>query len=340
MITLKTGYKYLGGLKTGAKSFAPLKNPLLANVSASNLSPGTQDSLEIRAVVPFLKKQDWQIKELLKKALQTKCIGHGAEASVYKIPGFDYVLRVSRYCEPDFRPKLNREMSERDKFNHYVAKIGSDVQIGEFINGENATFATDSALTFFEKQHELNRKIIDMPDSAYFDFLKRIFDAAKMDMSFDFAGRNVIVDFANKKFVPIDFEYGFPQNPRSRVFNPILCMQSGFSVKEPDLQFKFFEKIINSFCRLLKSDYDFSLQHCRLEPLICALSFNISKLPPESFAQDVKVLNWLIKNAVTAKTMNTSNPFFYPKNAVGHSIDELSAMTSEFVKKYIDLQKK
>ena len=334
MLNIENGYKYIGVIKNAIQKSLPARIPLLQGVRAPKLAPLAEDTFAAEQSVPLLERSEEQIKAIIKKTLSTKFIGHGAEAKVYKIPGFDYVLRVHKGSKPDFNSKISFDVSKKDRINHYVAKMGDNVEIAEYIDGENVCCLTHNFNKMPEKQHNINLKILEMPISAYENFLKTIFDAAKSDMAFDFAGRNIIADFSNKKFVPIDFEYGFSKNPRQQVFNPILCMQSGFSVREPDLQFKFIEKVLNGYGQLAKSGYDFTLPNCKFEPALNMMPFNLVNIPLKPFAADVQALNKYIQNVANTKAMHSQNPMFMPRKAVFESVDELSSKTAEFVKKY------
>lgn len=334
MIKLDTGYKYLGEIKNAIKNKISAGFPLLEDIYAPKIFPLEADTAELGASIPFLQRSEQQIKLSLKKAIKKECIGHGAEAKVYKIPDTDYVVRVHKGFKPDFNSPISFDMSTGDKFNHYVAKIGDSVEIGEYIKGENACCMTGYANKMSDKQHNLNLKIVEMPVSSYRDFMKTIFDAAKQNMAFDYAGRNVIVDIVEKKFIPIDFEYGFAKNPSQRIFNPVLCMHSGFSVREPDLQFVFIKKVLDAFGLLAKSNYDFTLSNCKFEPRLNLLPFNLQKIQNKQFYDDVELLNNYIQNVAASKAMNAHNSMFTPVHVVHDAVKELSEQTFQFVEKY------
>lgn len=334
MIKLDTGYKYLGEIKNAIKNKISAGFPLLEDIYAPKIFPLEADTAELGASVPFLQRSEQQIKLSLKKAIKKECIGHGAEAKVYKIPDTDYVVRVHKGFKPDFNSPISFDMSTGDKFNHYVAKIGDSVEIGEYIKGENACCMTGYANKMSDKQHNLNLKIVEMPVSSYRDFMKTIFDAAKQNMAFDSAGRNIIVDIVEKKFIPIDFEYGFTKNPSQRIFNPILSMHSGFSVRESDLQFKFLKKVLDGFGLLAKSNYDFTLSNCKFEPRLNLLPFNLQKIQNKQFYDDVELLNNYIQNVAASKAMNAHNSMFTPVHVVHDAVKQLSEQTSQFVEKY------
>ncbi len=334
MIKLDTGYKYLGEIKNAIKNKISAGFPLLEDIYAPKIFPLEADTAELGASVPFLQRSEQQIKLSLKKAIKKECIGHGAEAKVYKIPDTDYVVRVHNGFKPDFNSPISFDMSTGDKFNHYVAKIGDSVEIGEYIKGENACCMTGYANKMSDKQHNLNLKIVEMPVSSYRDFMKTIFEAAKQNMAFDSAGRNVIVDIVEKKFIPIDFEYGFAKNPSQRIFNPVLCMHSGFSVREPDLQFVFIKKVLDAFGLLAKSNYDFTLSNCKFEPRLSMLPFNLQKIQNKQFYDDVELLNNYIQNVAASKAMNAHNSMFTPVHVVHDAVKQLSEQTFQFVEKY------
>ena len=334
MIKLDTGYKYLGEIKNAIKNKISAGFPLLEDIYAPKIFPLEADTAELGASVPFLQRSEQQIKLSLKNAIKKECIGHGAEAKVYKIPDTDYVVRVHNGFKPDFNSPISFDMSTGDKFNHYVAKIGDSVEIGEYIKGENACCMTGYANKMSDKQHNLNLKIVEMPVSSYRDFMKTIFEAAKQNMAFDSAGRNVIVDIVEKKFIPIDFEYGFAKNPSQRIFNPVLCMHSGFSVREPDLQFVFIKKVLDAFGLLAKSNYDFTLSNCKFEPRLSMLPFNLQKIQNKQFYDDVELLNNYIQNVAASKAMNAHNSMFTPVHVVHDAVKQLSEQTFQFVEKY------
>lgn len=337
MISLETGHKYLKVIKNGIRRVLPSDVSLFQNTS-TKLSGLKADTFEKNSALPLLERTDAQIKETIRQTLKTQIIGKGAEARVYRIPDTDYVLRVHNGKSPDFKELVSFDMSARDRVNHYVAKLGKNVEIGEFIDG---TLVSLNSLgkrnkEVLEKQHHLNLEIVDMPVSCYKNFIKDLFDAAKLNMSFDHQGRNIIVDNSRTKFIPIDFEYGFSKNPTFKVFNPILNMQSGFSVSETDLQFKFLKKVIGGFAELAKSKYDFNLEYCKLDACIHMLPFNLKNINDmKSFSNDVKIINKSLNNVVSNKLMNSRSPMFLPQKSVNNSVDELMYLTGDFVNKYL-----
>lgn len=111
-------------------------------------------------------------------------------------------------------------------------------------------------------------------------------------------------------------------------------MHSGFSVREPDLQFKFIKKVLDAFGLLAKSDYDFILSSCKFEPRLNMLPFNLQKIKNKQFYDDVEILNNYIQNVAAAKLMNAHSPMFTPAHVVQDAVKQLSEQTSLFVEKY------
>ena len=128
-------------------------------------------------------------------------IGKGGEASVYRLEGTGYCVRVSHnVLKPEYKSdyRLNLSPSPQEKVNHVVAKLGEDITIMPFFKGYN----------FFSKNTDkkaVAQMIDQMPQVAFDRLFKQLFNAQKLNMRFDSAWPNVLVNPENSTITAIDF---------------------------------------------------------------------------------------------------------------------------------------
>ncbi len=162
----------------------------------------------------FLSKSKKEIFAKIDQSLQNpseNCLGRGGEASVYRIEGTDYCVRIpSKLLQNNLKlTNLSLKVSEKDKINHTVAKLNDGITIMPVIKG--VVFGDyDSA--------ELSKIIINMPQSSYNDFLEQLCHAYKHGFEFDATWKNVIINPENNTLTAIDF-YRPDGHYRNRLLN-------------------------------------------------------------------------------------------------------------------------
>lgn len=176
------------------------QNPQLNNISVKTHL--THDTVSF-GHKDLLTEKENTIHEILQNSFNTKnLIGEGGEATVYKIANTGYCLRLVHEDNMKIPQKINFTISEQDKINHVVAKLGSNgSSIMKFIEG---TPVWAYNMTLREKQ-EIAEEISKMPVNSFHKLIKQISHAYTHDMMFDCNWSNVIVNPKTKTITAIDF---------------------------------------------------------------------------------------------------------------------------------------
>ena len=163
-------------------------------------------------------------------------LGRGVEGQVYAIDGTDYCLKYSQNTDSiqSLSKSFRKRLSDEDRINHIVARLGNDAVIMKRIKGISVADINRLPLNEYNESVE---SLLTFPNSAYRDLLNQIIDALKHGMEFDSHGGNLIVDFENKKLTAIDF------CPPRRLYNS----EALFKVYSPFLNEGCFEKIYQPF---------------------------------------------------------------------------------------------
>lgn len=151
----------------------------------------------------LLTETENTIHERLQNSFNTKnLIGEGGEATVYKIDDTEYCLRLVHEDEMKIPRRINFAISEQDKINHVVAKLGSNgSSIMKFIEG---TPVWAYNMTLKEKQ-QIAEEITKIPVESFHKLIKQISHAYNHNMMFDCNWSNVIVNPKTKTLTAIDF---------------------------------------------------------------------------------------------------------------------------------------
>lgn len=173
----------------------------------------------------FLEQSEDEIFEKIIKSLRDKknFMGFGAEAEVFQIENTGYCVRLpygdenDRYRLIDVCSDLSFELSEEDKINHIVAKLGAGATIMKKIPGK-AILKTN--MTHQEAIDSI-KKVSEIPVSGYNKLLKQISHADKYNMVFDAYGTNVLAD--EQSLVAIDFMKTLPRYKRE--LKPLMEMR-------------------------------------------------------------------------------------------------------------------
>ena len=208
---INTNYTYL---KT---KLSDIRKPL----SHPNVSFGQRDLFE--------KSTEDIINIINQSKTDANKLGTGGEATVWKIPGTDYCLRI-HHNSPNSLLKLNLNLTEQDRINHVIAKLSDSVEIKKYIKGSPVWNPGMSYL----KEYEIAQNIADMPISAFNKLLKQIIHASDNNMDFDCCNRNIIVNSTDKTLTAIDFHksQGFIKNYLSKLYPALINDASNQSQKK------------------------------------------------------------------------------------------------------------
>lgn len=143
--------------------------------------------------------------EIFKKLNSAICvenlIGEGKDAKVYKIPQTNYCVRLDNLTKHEYGEYFSKSLTEEDKINHIVAKIGGNSTIMKYLEGYNAFVKRDDITA----SKRLFQDIKDMPVSAFQRLLNQFIHAMNNNMLFDCCGKNIIINPKEKTLTAIDF---------------------------------------------------------------------------------------------------------------------------------------
>ena len=236
----------------------------------------------------FLKLPRREIYKKINDSIDnSNLLGYGTEGSVYAIPGTDYCLKYSRYR--DSRTTLNKnftlKVSQQDKVNHIVARLGNDAVIMKHLKG--VTVSELNRYTFGVGVDENIYRLLSFPNSAYRDYLLQIVDALNYGMEYDAHGGNLMVDFDAKTLTALDF---FPpqrminEQPLSKVYYPFLSINNISSKLEVAFARKIFDMLLDEFKPHTEQKLDFN----KVDELLflCDLyNDNILQIKPKQISQ-------------------------------------------------------
>ena len=130
-------------------------------------------------------------------------LGSGTEAAVYRIKDTDYCVRVLNKNKNKISKPISFNLTEADKINHVVAKLGNGATIMKFYEGYPSYKTYNSRHTI--KQESIDKIVEDLPISAFQKLLKQICYAKDNGMIFDCSWQNVIINPKDKTITAIDF---------------------------------------------------------------------------------------------------------------------------------------
>ena len=207
----------------------------------------TRDTVSFCALgVEFLNLPKNEIMRKIRDSIREEnLLGRGVEGQVYAIDGTDYCLKYSQNTDSlqTLSKSFRKRVSDEDRINHIVARLGNDAVIMKRIKGISVA---DINRLPVKEYNESIEKLLKFPNSAYRDLLNQIIEALKHGMEYDCHGGNLIVDFENKKLTAIDF-----CSPR-KLYNS----EALFKVYSPFLNEGCFEKIYQPFLDINYFDED------------------------------------------------------------------------------------
>lgn len=165
--------------------------------------------------------------------------GKGAEGIVYKIKNSNFALKINnnKKIEKELNNPINLAVNKLDKTNHVKAKIGNNINIMEYIEGE--------AISPNISNNELSTEKIK-------ECLKYIYNAANDGFRHDFGGKNILFNKKNGKLTPIDFlqrRAGYKEN----IINNTFIQLYPTAQTSEDVN-KLLSKISLAFVELLKDN--------------------------------------------------------------------------------------
>lgn len=168
-------------------------------------------------------------------------LGQGTEAEVYKIKDTNYCIRIPHIAQGAYKSNFSKKLTQIDKVNHVVAKLGFGASIMKFFDG----VVPEDYRNNEYNRHKLQTEIAQMPIKSYTNLLHQIANAINHEMFFDFSGGNLIVDTKKQKLTAIDF-FSVSDNPKP--VNPLTEIYSILTVygAEEETGKKIFDKIIDA----------------------------------------------------------------------------------------------
>ena len=134
-------------------------------------------------------------EEVLKSRNRNNKIGYGSEGIVYKIPNTNYCVKFFHKIKTKISEKWTRDISEKEKINHILAKFGKKIKIMKYLPGKSLEW-------------DIPDEVYDLPQSSYKRLLKQITNANNCGMYFDHMPANIIYNPQKKTLPAIDFYEG------------------------------------------------------------------------------------------------------------------------------------
>jgi hypothetical protein len=149
----------------------------------------------------FLSLPKKDIFAKIKQAISNNTIlDRGGEAEVFALENTNYCVRLPYGTKDEFRSGFSRKLSEKDKINHTVIKLGNGATIMPIIKG-----FTYCRLDQQHNSNEIAQMVENMPQEAYNKLFTDICTAKEQNLIFDAGWKNVIINPENKTMTPIDF---------------------------------------------------------------------------------------------------------------------------------------
>ena len=255
------------------KSSYNITNPIISHykgihkqLAVDTVYFGNRDLLDL-SVDDIFKKTDESIRA-------ENLIGEGSEAKVYKIPNTSYCLRLHKPTMNEYGEEFNLHLTEEDKINHVVAKIGGNSTIMKYLEGYNAFVKRDDVAA----QKRIFQDIKEMPVSAFQRLLNQFIHAMNNKMLFDCCGKNIIINPKDKTLTAIDFYKNSVEYPNTMY--PLSYMYSALTSFYDDIEYKKVcaNKILNTFLNEVESKSLSSFDFAQLDISMLLRKLQDSKL--------------------------------------------------------------
>ena len=201
-VGITLGKEIIAWTRTSGKNLIATK-PVKINTCGLKYAP------ELKSDVFLLKTPaENSPQKILSKIDLNKCLseatelGSGAEASVYRIKGTDFALRIHHDMATghkvrilDLSEGINFNISPEDKVNYIVGKFKGG-EIIKYIKGKIVQNTCSK---------EMCRSINNLSDKSIKDYFRKILEAKKLGLYHDNFGANALFDETTGKLTPIDF---------------------------------------------------------------------------------------------------------------------------------------
>lgn len=191
------------------------------NKNQQNLSfEGLNFSWVLKKKIPlagdeFLSQSKRQIFQQIEKTIKNEDnkIGESAHSKVYKIKDTNYCIKLLKSENYKYKGKYSLDVSDEDKVNFIVAKLGHNATIMKQIEGKNILDCKNNP--------KLREEIVKLPAAAYQNLIKQIYKAYRNGMMFDWIGHNIIINTKDKTLTAIDFIPNLTDNLLFRIYSSI-----------------------------------------------------------------------------------------------------------------------
>lgn len=177
------------------------------------------DIFEKTSEPDFLLQPPKKIFKAISKSIKSKenLIGKGGEAEVWKIKDTDYCVRIPIEHKGSIKDNFDRNLTNADKINHTVVKLGAGATIMPIIKGYKL-LSGDSL------NKDVSKMIENMPVSAFESLIKQVIEGESVEnMSFDPSWENIIINPDEQKMTAIDFYKSGYENCRSHVLGKLFA---------------------------------------------------------------------------------------------------------------------
>lgn len=188
------------------KSVFPCRNISFCGLQKDTLELSSKDLLKLDKCEIFNKVNNAINRE--------NFLGAGGEACVFSIPDTPYCVRlikkrnacfdtVDKSSFKKFDNKFSLKLTEDDKVNHIVAKLGGGATIMKKIEGYPLVLYNPQ--NFDKTQKEVNDAFYKLSPLAFNCLLKQVYNAKMNGFIFDCSSSNVIMNPKQDKLTAIDF---------------------------------------------------------------------------------------------------------------------------------------
>jgi len=195
--------------------------------------------------------------ELSGKSVRTKIVyslkdpmnklGQGGEAEVWRIAGTEYCVRLPLCSKHNFEGMLNFDVSETDKINHAVAKLSGGISIMPLIRG--FTFNTKNI-----KKSEVAAMVENMPQEAFDELFKQVYNAENHNLMLDEGNGNIIINPQAQKMTAIDFcPYQYSVN-RENFLNALFYCLNPANITSPAQRKICAQKLLSAPLNVVQND--------------------------------------------------------------------------------------
>lgn len=195
--------------------------------------PLAKDTVSFGKKADLLSLSKNEIFGVIEKSVQPEnFLGEGYDAICFRIPDTGYCVRFIRENFADYNKSFSTKLTETEKQNHVVAKLGGGSQIQKYIEGYPVE-PVDK--TLWDKSYKEIAEIVDkVPVESYVKLLRQVSNAYKQNLMFDSCGTNLIVNPKTLAVTAIDFYQNDEFEPE--VIKPLQAVFLSLINKDSTLQ--------------------------------------------------------------------------------------------------------